>query len=44
MLQLGLRLHDGEKLPMEQLLPIVREKGYTCTHLALRITPARPRP
>lgn len=35
MLQLGLRLHDGEKLPMEQLLPIVREKGYTCTHLAL---------
>ncbi|MDO4268873.1 MAG: sugar phosphate isomerase/epimerase family protein [Eubacteriales bacterium] len=35
MLQLGLRLHDAEKLPMEELLPVVRRKGYTCTHLAL---------
>lgn len=35
MLQLGLRLHDAEKLPIEQLLPLVRSKGYTCTHLAL---------
>ena len=35
MIQLGLRLHDAEKLPMEQLLPLVREKGYTCCHLAL---------
>ncbi|MDD3429888.1 MAG: sugar phosphate isomerase/epimerase [Oscillospiraceae bacterium] len=35
MLQLGLRLHDAEKLPLEQLLPLVRQKGYTCTHLAL---------
>jgi len=35
MLQLGLRLHDAEKLPMEQLLPVVRQKGYTCAHLAL---------
>lgn len=35
MLQLGLRLHDAENLPMEGLLPIVREKGYTCVHLAL---------
>jgi len=35
MLQLGLRLHDGEKLPLEQLLPLVRQKGFTCTHLAL---------
>lgn len=35
MLQLGLRLHDAENLPMEELLPIVREKGYTCAHLAL---------
>lgn len=35
MLQLGLRLHDAEKLPMEELLPVVRAKGYTCTHLAL---------
>lgn len=36
MLQLGLRLHDAEKLPMEELLPVVREKGYTCVHLALK--------
>ncbi len=35
MIQLGLRLHDGEKLPLEQLLPLVREKGFTCVHIAL---------
>ena len=35
MLQLGLRLHDGEKLPMEELLPLTRKKGFTCAHLAL---------
>lgn len=35
MVQIGLRLHDAEKLPLEQLLPLVREKGYTCVHLAL---------
>lgn len=35
MIQLGLRLHDAEKLPMEELLPVVKEKGYTCAHLAL---------
>ncbi len=35
MIQLGLRLHDGEKLPLEQLLPLVRKKGFTCVHLAL---------
>lgn len=35
MLQLGLRLHDAEKLPVEELLPVVRKKGYTCVHLAL---------
>lgn len=28
MLQLGLRLHDGERLPMEKLLGVVRAKGY----------------
>ena len=27
MLQLGLRLHDAEKLPIEELIPIVREKA-----------------
>lgn len=35
MIQLGLRLHDADKLPIEQLLPLVKEQGYTCTHLAL---------
>ena len=35
MLQLGLRLHDAEKLPVEELLPLVRAKGYTSVHLAL---------
>jgi len=35
MIQLGLRLHDGEKLPLEELLPLVRQKGFTCVHLAL---------
>lgn len=35
MIQFGLRLHDAEKLPMEQVLPLVRQKGFTCAHLAL---------
>ncbi len=35
MIQLGLRLHDAEKLPLEQMLPLVRQKGFTCGHLAL---------
>ena len=35
MIQLGLRLHDGEKLPLEELLPRVAGKGFTCVHLAL---------
>ncbi len=46
MIQLGLRLHDGEKLPLERLLPLVREKGFTCVHMALsksmRETPCTP--
>lgn len=35
MIQLGLRLHDAENLPLEELLPLVRQKGFTCAHLAL---------
>lgn len=35
MIQLGLRLHDAETLPLEELLPVVRQKGFTCSHLAL---------
>lgn len=27
MIQFGLRLHDAEKLPMEQLLPLVRKRA-----------------
>ena len=35
MIQFGLRLHDAEKLPIEQVLPLVRQKGFTCAHVAL---------
>lgn len=46
MLQIGLRLHDGEKLPLEELLPKVRAKGFTCVHMALskslKETPGTP--
>lgn len=34
-MQIGIRLHDGEKLPLEQLLPILRKRGFKCGHLAL---------
>ncbi|SDI08020.1 sugar phosphate isomerase/epimerase family protein [Proteiniclasticum ruminis] len=36
MIQLGLRLHDSHKLPIENLLPRVKESGFSCVHLALR--------
>lgn len=32
MIQFGLRLHDAEKLPMEQLLPLVKEKRGLPAH------------
>ncbi len=35
MLQLGIRLHDAERLPLERLLPTIRGQGLTCCHLAL---------
>ena len=35
MVQIGLRLHDAEKLPLDELLPIVKGKGFSCVHLAL---------
>ena len=35
MIQFGLRRHDAETLPLEQVLPLVRQKGFTCAHLAL---------
>ncbi|MBQ8979027.1 MAG: sugar phosphate isomerase/epimerase [Oscillospiraceae bacterium] len=34
-MQIGLRVHDGERLPLEELLPLIKEKGFTCGHLAL---------
>ncbi len=35
MIQYGLRLHDAEKLPLEEQLAAVRKQGFTCVHLAL---------
>ncbi len=35
MIQFGLRLHDAEKLPLEEQLKEVRAQGFTCVHLAL---------
>ena len=35
MIQFGLRLHDAEKLPLEEQLKTVRGQGFTCVHLAL---------
>ena len=34
-MQLGIRIHDGEKLPLEELLPILRKRGFLCGHIAL---------
>lgn len=34
-MQLGIRVHDGEKLPLEELLPILKSRGFTCGHIAL---------
>ena len=34
-MQLGIRIHDGENLPLEELLPILRKRGFSCGHIAL---------
>ena len=34
-MQIGVRLHDGEKLPLEELLPVIKNRGFKCGHLAL---------
>ena len=34
-MQLGIRVHDGEKLPLEELLPILKSRGFKCGHIAL---------
>ena len=35
MIQFGLRLHDAEKLPLEEQLKTVKGQGFSCVHLAL---------
>lgn len=34
-MQLGIRLHDIKKAPLEERLAIAREQGFSCGHLAL---------
>lgn len=34
-MQLGIRLHDIKKAPLEERLSIAHEQGFTCGHLAL---------
>lgn len=35
MLQLGIRLHDVKKAPLNERLSIVHDQGFSCVHLAL---------
>ena len=35
MLQFGIRLHDAVDVPIEERLPIIKEQGFTCAHVAL---------
>ena len=34
-MQLGIRLHDIKKAPLEERLAIAHEQGFACGHLAL---------
>lgn len=34
-MQIGIRLHDSAKAPIEERLKNVREQGFTCAHIAL---------
>ena len=34
-MRIGLRLHDSEKLPIEERLKAVRSQGFECVHVAL---------
>ena len=34
-MQLGIRLHDIKKAPLEERLAIAKEQGFLCGHLAL---------
>lgn len=35
MLQFGIRLHDAVDVPIEERLPIIKEQGFCCAHVAL---------
>lgn len=34
-IQIGIRLHDTEKLPLWERLDVVKQQGFSCAHLAL---------
>lgn len=34
-MQIGIRLHDTKKLPLEERVPVVKEQGFYCAHVAL---------
>lgn len=34
-MQFGIRLHDAVQVPLEERLPIVKEQGFKCAHVAL---------
>lgn len=34
-MQVGIRLHDARKLPLEERLAEIRRQGFTCAHVAL---------
>lgn len=34
-MQIGIRLHDSKKAPLEERLKNVKEQGFTCAHIAL---------
>lgn len=41
-MQIGLRLHDAKKLPLEERLAEVKKQGFTCGHLALSKVMSEP--
>ncbi len=42
-MQIGIRLHDTVKCPLEERLSIVREQGFSCVHMALGKTDGLPK-
>lgn len=34
-MQIGMRLHDTKKMPLEERLQLIHEQGFTCAHVAL---------